>query len=339
MRSAKGRIDNYMSRLLLVFVVLAVTVSTAFAAEKERKPREDDRSKDAAIEHRIGTDRDTNNQKPAEPRKKPEVRDDKPFNPWGDDRYDKKPSTKPDNPNIKPGIVIRDNDRRDAREKWEIFSADRNRNDRIKPPNAQVTHKVQTNKKDGVRYNRAPTYRYWGFNAFDTNYLPSLYFYYGNYPYLNRSRIRVLPYVTVNNYVETTYFYGGEYYLSSSRRDVDNALSDIKYAWIQQRDDLIDRHLMRGQMIAVLLDGRYDYSVDPVDYLDMTSDAIYDIQTISFNWESVKRRANGEYTAFGKHIYRDYDGINRTVYVSYTLKKIGREYIIVEVGSSNRYLG
>ena len=88
-----------------------------------------------------------------------------------------------------------------------------------------------------------------------------------------------------------------------------------------------------GDKIAVLLGNKYDYSIDSDDYLSMTHDALEDMQTNSFVWNKVRERSDGTYTAFGTHRYTDSSGSTKTVYVSYTLEKIGREYYIIEVGS------
>lgn len=177
-------------------------------------------------------------------------------------------------------------------------------------------------------------YGYWAFN-YDPGFCrPSIYFYYGYFPYVQVARLYIAPYVSVSYYSRPVVIDDG-YYLA--RRDtvgLDNALSDIRNAWLGGRFDLIKDHVSTGEKIAVLLDGKYDYSVDADDYIKMTSDAVDQIQTISFTWETTRQRTDGDYTAFGKHIYRDSSGTTKTVYVSYTLSRIGGDYIIVEVGSS-----
>jgi len=58
------------------------------------------------------------------------------------------------------------------------------------------------------------------------------------------------------------------------------------------------------------------------------------VQTLSFTWERVRLRTDGDYSAFGRHVFRDVYGDTQTVYVSYTLRSSGYGYIITEVGSS-----
>jgi len=152
-------------------------------------------------------------------------------------------------------------------------------------------------------------------------------------------RVHIGPYVEVGYYSTPVIFTHDDYYLAArDSNELDYALSDIRKSWTDNRADLIDNHVNDDQSIAVLLDGKYDYSVEARDYVQMTSDAIDQTKTISFTWESVKQRTDGEYTAFGKHVYHDSYDKEQTVYVSYTLRKIGSHYIIVEVGSSKRTL-
>ncbi|MCE5199169.1 MAG: hypothetical protein ABFD54_16230 [Armatimonadota bacterium] len=187
-------------------------------------------------------------------------------------------------------------------------------------------------------YPSHPTPYHYGHWVFD-NRNPSasrrsVYFYYGYFPYMQVTRVHTRPYIIIG-YRNTRIVLGEGYYLSRDNSDLDQALSDIRDAWIDGRYDLIDRHVDSNDEIAVMLDGRYDYSVDANDYADMTSDALDEVRTVSFTWESIRQRTNGDYTAFGKHVFRDSRGDLQTVYVSYTLQRIGSDYTIVEVGSSN----
>jgi len=181
-------------------------------------------------------------------------------------------------------------------------------------------------------------YGYWVFDRHDSSYSRrSAYYHYGYYPYVRTTRVYVTPYIVVE-YRDRAYDYSGYYLSRRIGSDIDRALADIRDGWLERRLDLIRDHVDTSRRIAVLLDGKYDYSMDSQDYIEMTSDAIDDVQTISFTWESVRERTDGSYTAFGRHYFRDDDGISRTVYVSYTLYPIGSRYYITEVGSSNSTL-
>ena len=192
-------------------------------------------------------------------------------------------------------------------------------------------------------YSSRPNYKpmhygHWVFNNYDPGFnRKSAYFYFGFFPYMETARIHISPYINVSYTNRLVHTYGDGYYLSGgSNTDLGRALSDIRDAWVNGRVNLIEDHVDNLQTIAVLLDGNYDYSLDAGDYAQMTNDAIDQIQTVSFTWQEVRQRTNGDYTAYAKHTYRDDSGSTKTVYVSYTLHKLGGEYVIVEVGSSDR---
>ncbi|OFX16210.1 MAG: hypothetical protein A2Z18_02640 [Armatimonadetes bacterium RBG_16_58_9] len=177
-------------------------------------------------------------------------------------------------------------------------------------------------------------YGYWSFAFYPDFTRRSMYFYYGYFPYIQVTRVYESAYPEVI-YIERPIYISGGYYLESQKYTaLDDALADIRGAWVAGRYDLVEQHVMRDDKVAVFLDGQYDYSIDGDDYLSMTRDAIEDMETISFVWDKVKGRADGTVTAFGTHRYHDTTGAARTVYVSYTLDTVGGRYYIVEVGSS-----
>lgn len=193
-------------------------------------------------------------------------------------------------------------------------------------------------KNGFYHYSERPQYKpsrygYWVFNYDDSYYCRrSAYYYYGYFPYLQITRIITAPYSRVNYY---NGFAIGDYYLSNNRYyEVDDALRDVREAWISRRPDLIENHININRNIAVLLDGEYDYSINSTDYAEMTADAIDEIRTINFTWQGLRQRADGCFTAFGVHQYYDYYGTPKTVYVSYTFERIRGYCYIVEVGSS-----
>jgi hypothetical protein len=160
----------------------------------------------------------------------------------------------------------------------------------------------------------------------------SVYFSFGLFPYVQIDRISECSYTSISYSSEPIYV-SGTYYHNARYSQLDEALADIRSGWISGRYDLIGQHVRAGQTIAVLLDGQYDYSISSDDYLSMTRDAIADLNTATFVWDKVRERGDGTVTAFGEHAYISSDQ-TRTVYVSYTLEKVGRDYFITEVGSS-----
>lgn len=208
-----------------------------------------------------------------------------------------------------------------------------------RPTKAYVPHDYRPPTYQQGRYHYAHTYHpkpcYFGYWA--PSYAPgfsyrSVYFNFGLFPYLQVTRISSRSYTSVS-YVSEPIYIGGNYYRSERYDRLDEALADIRSGWISGRNDLIERHVRPGQTIAVLLDGQYDYSVSSDDYLGMTRDAIMDLNTTSFVWDTVRERGDGMVTAYGEHAFRSADKV-RTVYVTYTFQKVGRDYFLTEVGSS-----
>lgn len=232
-----------------------------------------------------------------------------------------------------------DNWNRNYRDRVPAYSQDRDRDH-----NRYRNHRPPTFYDGRYSYSSRPYYKpslfgYWAFND-DPGFCRSVYFYYGYFPYMDTVRIHVGNYTKVGYYGRPILFGDvDDYYLASRiNSELDYTLSDIRKSWLDGRADLIDNHIDDDQRIAVLLDGKYDYSIEARDYIQMTADAIDVTRTINFTWESLRRRTDGYYTAFGKHTYRDSEGDTKIVYVSYTLRKISGAYYITEVGSSNRPL-
>lgn len=189
-------------------------------------------------------------------------------------------------------------------------------------------------------YYYQPTYHpkpcYYGHWAFD--YDPgfsrrSIYFNFGVLPYVQITRISECSYVSVSYVSEPIYISGASYYDNNRFVGLDDTLADIRSAWVSGRFDLIEQHVRPESTLAVLLDGKYDYGISSADYLAMTHDAISDLDTVSFVWDSVREKRDGTVTAFGQHSYRS-AGQARNVFVSYTFKRVGHDYYLTEVGSS-----
>ncbi len=115
---------------------------------------------------------------------------------------------------------------------------------------------------------------------------------------------------------------------------LDSALSDIRDSWKTGKIDSLAKHVRRDAKVAVYLRGKYQYSLDAGDYLDMTKDALSATHTVRFDLDAPKRKENGVYTITGSHIYRDKDGNERTVHVTYVLEKSDSEYVLTQVGSA-----
>ena len=115
---------------------------------------------------------------------------------------------------------------------------------------------------------------------------------------------------------------------------LDAAVADIRDAWKTGKMDPLAKHVRKDARIAVYLRGKYQYSMDAGDYLDMTRDALTATKTTRFELDKVQRKQNGIYTVTGRHTYRDKDDNEHTVFVSYVLEKSDDGYVITQVGSA-----
>lgn len=183
-----------------------------------------------------------------------------------------------------------------------------------------------------THYTRPCTFGFWSFDYYPSYCRRSLYYHYGLFPYIQITRIIVSSYPRVVYVGDPIYVYGSRYEFDRYP-GLDQALADIRSAWMSGRLDLLDRHVSDSRDIAILLDGRYDYSVSPDDYVEMTEDALGEMDTVSFVWDKVRTRGDGDVTAFATHTYRTRGSTHR-VHVSYTLDRAGSYYFITEVGSS-----
>lgn len=163
-------------------------------------------------------------------------------------------------------------------------------------------------------------------------YYPSVYSFWGWTPaWVYPDRVVYSPpsyvYGTANPY----YLYGGS---SVDSVGAQAAIEDIRQAWITGDAQLIAQYLTDQQEVAVYFSGDYTYSTSSQDYYGMTVDAISTTQTVALDFDDPVWVSQNEVFYTGRHTFTDPDGSQRTVYVSYLLKKIGGAWYIESVGSS-----
>jgi len=86
--------------------------------------------------------------------------------------------------------------------------------------------------------------------------------------------------------------------------------------------------------VAVFERGKYQYSLEGNDFVDMTRDAIGSTQTISFTLQSLRQRTPGVFCCSGTHTYTGQNGKTRTVYVSFVLQDLSGLWTLTQVGTS-----
>lgn len=112
------------------------------------------------------------------------------------------------------------------------------------------------------------------------------------------------------------------------------AIGDVEAAWTKGDIQTLAGHVRRDARIAVFLRGKYQYSLSASDYLDMTRDALRSTHTVSFELQDASRDQNGVYTVTGTHVYKDKQGAEHTVIVTYVFQKEDGGYYITQVGSA-----
>jgi hypothetical protein len=86
--------------------------------------------------------------------------------------------------------------------------------------------------------------------------------------------------------------------------------------------------------IAIFLKGKYDYSLNASDYLDMTRDMFATTETVQFDLERIRRRSTDVYVASGKQVYLNRDNKRRSVYLSFVFERVRGRWTITQVGTA-----
>ncbi len=115
---------------------------------------------------------------------------------------------------------------------------------------------------------------------------------------------------------------------------IGKAALEIKRAWGERDVQALAVLTDPNQRVSVYMRGKYQYSLKPEDYLDMTRDALQSTKTVSFIVQAPQRKEKGVWLVNAKHIYRDADGEQRTVYVNYVLEEKEDRLVLTQVGVS-----
>lgn len=115
--------------------------------------------------------------------------------------------------------------------------------------------------------------------------------------------------------------------------DLDVALDEIVASWRKADVEPLAALLRKDTPVAVFLNGKYVYALNSGDLLQLTRDAFAGKQNLRFELDHVHRRANGIYTATGRHLFTDSHGRDRAVYFSYVLAKVRDSLVITQMGA------
>ena len=128
---------------------------------------------------------------------------------------------------------------------------------------------------------------------------------------------------------------GYDLYGSYHSVSLQNTMDDIRDAWMDGEGGLLLRHVSGGLPVRIYRNGKYNYSLEPEDFRDMTKDALTRVETVGFEWTRIDRQASDEYYLEAKHTFYDADGERHTIRLSYTLERASGNWWITETGTSN----
>jgi hypothetical protein len=170
---------------------------------------------------------------------------------------------------------------------------------------------------------------WWGFNY--PGYYPSIYSYWGWTPgWVQPSQVYYSPPTQV--YIsQNPYTYYGTYRDTAGAQQ---AINDIRAAWLTGNADLIAAHLSDQLDIRVSFSGKYAYTTASKDYYGMTLDAIATSRVVSMDFGNPVWLSDSDVLYTAQQVFRDPDNNQHTVYLSYRLAHVDTNWYIVGIGSS-----
>ena len=130
------------------------------------------------------------------------------------------------------------------------------------------------------------------------------------------------------------YVYGNHDYNNASNRELDYAMDDLQDGFEKKDFRALERLVPDGGQIAIMRDGRYDYSIDTRDFDDLLHDLSSNADTTRYRiLESRVNRDTARISA--EHDYVDQWGNRQRVYHSIYLERERGNMVIREFGTSN----
>ena len=117
-------------------------------------------------------------------------------------------------------------------------------------------------------------------------------------------------------------------------RDLETAVHDLREAFRFSDINMLTNLTDPSVRIAIFLKGKYGYSLNPNDYLDMTRDMFASTETLQFDLKRIRRRSADVYVASGKQVYLNRDNKRRTVFLSFVFERVHGRWTITQVGTA-----
>ena len=122
--------------------------------------------------------------------------------------------------------------------------------------------------------------------------------------------------------------------LQSEQPGLVSAIDELSETFQNGDIDALAALISPNVSVAVYERGKYRYSMDSADFVDLTRDAIQNNQVKSFNLEILHQRQPGVFSVSGHETYTDSSGTTRTVWVSYVLQDYSGQWTLTQVGTS-----
>jgi hypothetical protein len=150
--------------------------------------------------------------------------------------------------------------------------------------------------------------------------------------------------VYVNGYYRpvTVIDNGGDYYLSPRANgrwwrddyNLSKVIYNIQDAFLTEDIALLTSSTLPDIDISIFTRGRYEYSLHPADYLDMTRDFMRTTRTTDFEILNVQNRNAGVVNLRVRHVYRNPQGGLNTTYLTIILERLRGDWTITQVDTA-----
>ena len=135
---------------------------------------------------------------------------------------------------------------------------------------------------------------------------------------------------------------GGDYYLSPRANgrwwrddyNLSKAIYNIQDAFLTEDIALLTSTTLPDIDVSIFTRGRYEYSLRPADYLDMTRDFMRTTRTTDFEILNVQNKNAGVVNVRIRHVYRNPQGDINTTYLTIVMERLRGDWTITQVDTA-----
>ena len=121
--------------------------------------------------------------------------------------------------------------------------------------------------------------------------------------------------------------------LRAMRDRLNTTSSNLSKVWSTSKIAYLSRHIDSNAKIAVYLNGKYQYSIKGSEYINLTKRALRKNSTTTFILDTMQRLGANQYLVTGRHAFRDAQGIEQAVRVSYVLEDQRGRLVVTQTGA------